>query len=220
MAQCDIKSLKNDHFLRIMLDILPKKHFLQLVKYNKKMKKRLDLTINVYKEYCETYSLIEIEIIPKKKGKGKFININKEDKQYYHIYFNDNKEEVKRYNINEDDNVTKINIRINYQILSFKDLFYKCECIGSINFKKFYRNNINNMREMFYECSSLKEINLSNFNTNNVTNMNCMFSGCSDEIKMMVKSQVKNIKQEAFEDYDDDLIKKLLNIKRINDFKS
>ena len=45
-------------------------------------------------------------------------------------------------------------------------------------FKKFYRNNINNMNDMFYGCSSLKEINLSNFNTNNVINMNYHNPGC------------------------------------------
>ena len=46
-----------------------------------------------------------------------------------------------------------------------------CECIESINFKKFYRNNITDMSCMFRGCSSLKDLNLKNFNTNNVTNM-------------------------------------------------
>ena len=51
------------------------------------------------------------------------------------------------------------------------ELFYYCECIESINFKKLNRNNITNMNNMFCGCSSLKELNLTNFNTNNVTNM-------------------------------------------------
>ena len=51
---------------------------------------------------------------------------------------------------------------------------------------------------MFSKCSSLKEINLSNFNTNHLTNMAGMFYRCSDEIKMKVKEQIKNIKEEAF----------------------
>ena len=190
MAPCDIKRFKNDHFLEKVFDNLTKKYFLELVKYNKKMKERLDLTINDYKEYCETYSSIEIEIIPKKKGKGKFINIKEEDKQYYHIYFNDNEEEVKRYNINEEEDVTKINIRIDYQILSFEKLFYWCECIESTNFKKFYRNNINNMSGMFYLCSSLKEINLSNFNTNNVIYKRYLFHGCSS-LKIICSDEFK-----------------------------
>ena len=75
--------------------------------------------------------------------------------------------------------MTKIKIIIDYQVQSFKKLFNYCKCIESINYKKFYRNNITDMSWMFYGCSSLKELNLNNFNTNNVTNMSCMFDGCS-----------------------------------------
>ena len=41
-------------------------------------------------------------------------------------------------------------------------------------------------------------LNFSNFNTNNVTDMNWMFSGCLDELKLKIKSQFKNFKEEAF----------------------
>ena len=54
------------------------------------------------------------------------------------------------------------------------------------------------MNEMFSGCSSLQEINLFNFNINNVTDMRGMFSGCSDQIKLKIKEQIKNIKEEAF----------------------
>ena len=54
------------------------------------------------------------------------------------------------------------------------------------------------MNSMFCGCSSLKELNLNNFNTNNVTNMNYMFKGCLDELKLKIKSQFKNFKEEAF----------------------
>ena len=81
---------------------------------------------------------------------------------------------------NKNDNVSQIKIIIDYQIKSFEELFHDCECIGYICFKKFYRNNINNMEGMFIGCSSLKELNLSNFNTNNLTDMRFMFYGCSN----------------------------------------
>ena len=55
---------------------------------------------------------------------------------------------------------------------------------------------------MFSGCSSLKELNLNNFNTNNVTNMSCMFNGCSNDLKRKIKSEIKNIKDEAFDDDD------------------
>ena len=54
------------------------------------------------------------------------------------------------------------------------------------------------MSWMFGLCISLKELNLSNFNTNNVTNMYGMFDECLDELKLKIKSQFKNFKEEAF----------------------
>ena len=56
------------------------------------------------------------------------------------------------------------------------------------------------MSFMFRFCSSLKELNLNNFNTNNVNDMSGMFSGCLDELKLKIKSQFKNFKEEAFDD--------------------
>ena len=52
---------------------------------------------------------------------------------------------------------------------------------------------------MFNGCSSLKELNLNNFNTNNVEDMEFMFNGCSNELIMKIKTQYKNVKEEAFE---------------------
>ena len=69
---------------------------------------------------------------------GKFINIKEEDKKYFHIYFNDNKKkEIENTSLYEDDNVSKISIIIDYQIKSFSELFYNCECIESIKLKIF-----------------------------------------------------------------------------------
>jgi len=175
-----IESLKSDYFLQKLYDNMTKKKKLELVKYNKRIQNRINLSVKNYKDYSETFTPIEIEIIPTKDKYGKLININEKDKLYYHLYFNDNKEEIKnKYEIKEEDKVTKIKIIIDYQVKSFEYLFMNCFCIESINFKKFYRNNITDMSYMFYECSSLKALNLNNFNNNNVTNMSFMFSGCS-----------------------------------------
>ena len=131
---------------------------------------------------------------------------------------------MKRNYIEKDDKVEIIKIKINYQIKSLNGLFYYCDCIESINFKKFYRKNINNMSDifsgcsslkelnlsnfhtnnvtnmsyMFYECSLLEELNLSNFNTNNVTHMYSMFYRCSNDLIMKIRTQYKNIKDKAF----------------------
>ena len=134
-------NLKSDYFIQKVFENIKRNKSLKIIKYNKKIQNRLNINIKDYKEYSEIYTSIEIEIIPIENKYGKFINIEG-DESYYHIYFNDDKKEIKKYSINEDDTISKIKIIIDYQIKSFKNLFYYCDCIESINFKKFHRNNI------------------------------------------------------------------------------
>ena len=134
-----------------MFYILSRKKLLNIIQYNKQTQNILDININDYKEYCELYSPIEIEIIPAKDMYGKFINIYA-DKSFYHIYFNDCKNEVKKNYLTENDKVGKIKIIIDYRLEDFVSLFSDCFCLLSIYFRKFYRINIINMRAMFYGC--------------------------------------------------------------------
>ena len=173
------ENLKSDYFLQKLFEYFTKKKKLEIIRYNKNMLRRLNINIKDYKEYCETYTPIEIEIIPALNKYGRLINVKEDELQYYHIYFNDNKEEMKRYSLEEEDKVSKIKIIIDYQVKSFEQLFCCCKCVKSISFKKFYRINISNMSSMFDSCSSLEELNLSNLNTNNVNDMSCMFYECS-----------------------------------------
>ena len=164
------------------------------MKYNKKLQKRLNINIDNYNE-C---SKIEIELKLDDNKYGKFINIPDKDKEYYHIYFDNYNKEIKRGYVEFYEIVKIIKIIIDYQVKSLEELFYKCNCIDSISFNKFYRNNITNMIYMFSGCSSLKEINISNFNTNNVTDMRSMFYRCSYHFQNIIRNQYQNIKEEAF----------------------
>ena len=56
------KNLKSDYFLQILFNNLLKKILLELIKYNKNIKNRININIKDYKEYSEIYSSIEIEI--------------------------------------------------------------------------------------------------------------------------------------------------------------
>ena len=193
-----LRNLQSDYFIQKFFEYMTERKSLETIRYNKSIQKRINVKINHYKAYSEKYSSIELDIILKDKY-GKFININEEDKKYFHIYFNDNKKkEIENTSLYKDDNVSKISIIIDYQIKSFSKLFSCCGCIESIKFKKFYRNNVTDMSCMFYRCSSLKELNLNNFNTNNVTDMSYMFSGCSDELKLKIRGQYKNFHEVAF----------------------
>ena len=171
--------LKSNYFLVIIFDCMKKNKSLKIMKYNKKIQKRLNLSIKDYKEYSQLYTSIEIELKPVDNKCGKFINISEENKKRYHIYFDDSNEEINRNYLNKKETVKKIKIIIDYQIKSFKSLFANCFCISSIIFKKFYRNNIIDMSYMFEFCSPITELIFSKFNTENVTNMSCMFFGCS-----------------------------------------
>ena len=91
------------------------------------------------------YSSIEIELKLVDNKFGDFIKIPKNEIQYYHIYFDDSTEETKRNYLQKNEKVNMINIKIDYQVKSFKELFFNCKCISSINFKKFTRINITNM---------------------------------------------------------------------------
>ena len=169
-------NLKCNYFFDRILDILKGK-FLSIIKYNKKMQKRANISSKDYDEYCR----IKIEIIPEPYKFGTFINISSGESIYYHIYFNNNlSEEIKRNRILSEEKVDKINIIIDSGAKKFKGLFKCCECIESISFKQFYRNDIFDMEDMFYECSSLKKIDFTVFKTDYVSNMKNMFYNCKN----------------------------------------
>ena len=76
-----LKKLKSDYFLHLLFDNLLKKKSLEIIKYNKELKNRINIDVKDYKEYSEIYSSIEIEIKPAKNKYGKFINIDKENEK-------------------------------------------------------------------------------------------------------------------------------------------
>ena len=173
------RKIRNKYILKQIFEYLNQKIYLKIIKYNKNIKNRIEISHNDYKKYCE----IEVEIIPIKDihyRKNKFINFNnKKEESYYHTYFNDSRKETKRKDKNYiNKKMKKIKVIIDYQVKSFEKLFYFCSYIKSINFIKFNRNDINNMESMFCGCSKLEELNLSNLNTKNVTSMSYMFYDC------------------------------------------
>ena len=179
---------KSDYFLVKLSHYLRRKKLLYIVKYNKKIKNRINININDYKEYSQTYTLIEIEIKPIKNKYDRFINYEQENEKYYHIYSNNNSEEIKRNYIIPGDRFNLIKIIIDYKVKSFKELFKDCKINKSIYFKKFYRNNLNDMSHMFDGCSSLKELNINNFKTDNAKDMSYMFAGCSSLKELKVNT--------------------------------
>ena len=82
----NLNNVKSVYILREIFDIIPKNERLGIIKYNKKLQKKLNLSVNDYKEYSSLYSSIEIEIKTANNEYGKFVNISESDKKYYHIF--------------------------------------------------------------------------------------------------------------------------------------
>ena len=86
-----LKNVKSHYIIQKFFGYMSERKYLETIRYNKNIQKRINININHYKAYSEEYSSIEFDIIPVKDEYGKFINIKEEDKKYFHIYFNDNK---------------------------------------------------------------------------------------------------------------------------------
>ena len=124
-------NLKSNFILRKLFNMIKENKLLSIMKYNKKLQKRLNININNYKE-C---SKIEIELKLADNEYDKFINISDKEKEYYHIYFDNSNEEIKRNYLENNEKIKIIKIIIDYQFKSFEGLFKDCILINSIFFK-------------------------------------------------------------------------------------
>ena len=109
----------------------------------------------------EKYGIIEIEIIPvaiKKKKRKKFIDLNREDKPYCHIYINNDTQDIDSNHIVQEDEVFVIKIILDYKFDHFWYLFSECDAIEEINVIKFNRKNIDTLGYMFYKCPFLTKV--------------------------------------------------------------
>ena len=149
-----IENIKSKYILKIIINDLKIKRLYKIIKYNKEIQNRLEITLDDYKNLTPT----KIKIFPAENRYGEFSNIfNKNEERYFHIYFGKNKKEINRTHLDKDDKVKKIKVTIDYQIKSFDRLFKDCICIEAIDFYRFYRNNITNIGYMFNGYSSFKK---------------------------------------------------------------
>lgn len=134
---------------------------LEIVKYNKKVQKKLDININNYIEYAKKYSTIIVE----EEFEDEKINPCGVNKPNFTFKFSENK---------------KIIMNIEYPITDFSFLFMDCKGLKKIKFKQFFRNNVTKMMGMFAGCAELEEVDFSeSCDTSNVTDMSIMFFSCT-----------------------------------------
>ena len=161
--------IKSKHILKKILQSLEYKIFLNLIKYNKKLQKKLDIAIEDYK----IYNQIEFEIIPNYQQRKIFIINKVELDSFIHISINDSKDYINNF-----FPISKIKIVIDPEVKSLKDFFKNLDYIEVFKCTKFNRRDIIDMSHMFSGCKNLKKLDISKFKTDNVTNMSYMFYCC------------------------------------------
>ena len=177
--------LKCNYILKYIFDHLREKKNLNIIRHNKELQEKLDISLNDYKKYKNRIEIVltPIPVEDLTEGKNPFININ-EKQSFYHIYFNNDRAEAKRNYITKEDKIIKIRILLECNIKSLEGLFKDCKCIKAINFLKFKRSDITDMSNMFFGCTNLLFLDISNFITYRVTNMSQMFFDCRNLIEL------------------------------------
>ena len=203
-----LNKIRSKYILSKPFEYISTKRFLNIIKYNKVLKKIFNFSF-------KSYFQIKIVIITTGaiyRENRPFININKNDENFFHIYFNGAKEEIKRNYIKPYEKVSKIKILIDKEVKSidnlfcgigflkkiifkkfnrfdftdFNSMFDGCQNLIKLNIKKLRTDNVKNVKSMFNNCSSLKHLDLSNFKTENVENMEEMFRDCKSLKKINI----------------------------------
>ena len=78
-----LKNVKSHYIIQKFFGYMTERKYLETIRYNKSIQKRINININHYKAYSERKTSIELDIIPKKGEYGEFINIKKEDKKFF-----------------------------------------------------------------------------------------------------------------------------------------
>ena len=125
-------NIKSIYILKIIFKNVVKTKYYNIIRYNKKLQNRLDISLNDYKDLYFRSNFIKIifnKNILITKNTFKF-DLNS---GHYHFYEEENRN-VKKLDINSNicKGVSQINLFIDLEVNSFKRLFYGCEFITKI----------------------------------------------------------------------------------------
>ena len=89
-----LKNIKSDYILKHIFSPLERVKC-EIIRYNKKLKNRLEITINHYKELYKKYNIIEVDIILRSQyrlNNSKLLSLIKSN--CIHVYVEDKEQEI------------------------------------------------------------------------------------------------------------------------------
>ena len=173
--------IHSNFILKKIFHNLDKKDYCQIIRYNKNLQKKLNITIKDYNLLYKIYSKIELEIIPT-SGKIQTDEIIKRNykESFYHITYNyENNKSIKKKR-----NLKSIHIIIDTEFETLNGLFKDCVGIYKFKFLKYKRIDVTDMSEMFSGCFNMVDVDLSKIKAFSVLDMNNMFKGCKSLEKL------------------------------------
>ena len=169
----DIRKIRSKYIRIFVFKFLSRKNILDIVKYNKCIKKELNFDLNTYK----FFNAIEIEITTVENSYEGIINYGElSSNDQGMIHFIKNKKE--NFNCENLESINFLEFDTS-NVRSFFSMFGLCTHLKVLDLSKFNTNNALDMGYMFYKCTNLISINLKTFNTEKVLRMQCMFCLCS-----------------------------------------
>lgn len=173
---CSYRKIQSDFVLCKIFSFIPEFLVLKINKYCKTTQKKLNITKNLYEECLKSI----IEIIPYEDHHYKFINLEENNSNYFHFYYNCIKDDnlFNLDNFDKSRNIDKIIITIDFEYghLNLNNLFNECLLINKISFVQFKRNDFSSMKKLFLNCMHLQEVNFYDINTKQVTDMSSIFN--------------------------------------------
>ena len=162
--------IKSSFVLKIIFGFLNEFKKLNIIKYNKKLQKRLNVNKNDYS------TIITIKLFENRKNEFCFEFFDKSDfcDEEIYLYNKNNDKEVKNRSIKPNNNIKYIEIIFRRRHNSLAKLFSGYKYIRSVDIK----NSVGNLNSMFSYCKSLEEVNFINFNFEKVYDMTYLFSCC------------------------------------------
>ena len=161
-----IDNIHSKYILKVIFGYIIKRHSFQIIRYNKTIQRKADITLEDYHKQYKLYSKIELEIIPMERRDLNLNDIIRRDynKSYYHIYINNNKKELgPKSDTLYNAKVKKIKIIIDTEFESLKGLFMDCIDISKLKFLRYKRIDVTDMSDMFSGCINLVELDFSKF---------------------------------------------------------